>query len=329
MNDGVLNDPTAPGFDLKASMAEADRILALAGWRPPFVWAGQGGLELNEDGAFARANLVGGYPPGSENLYIKDWAKISPTMRERARAIGADFDSANPDTPHEAAQWLVDNVSRGATAKRYRYKRKARGEPPQADPEPAPAPVEAAPESPPAQEDEESVSRETEGERSVADITDAEFADFGDLPALEDTPMEIGVGDDLPALPEPDPLDFAPDEIEREDGPIAYAASDLDALVREKMGRISQIARELKARLQDGWDVGGYASLQNLIVRIERREAPDDPEARARFAVISERSQAMSRVDAHRDAMEAALEEIGRARDYRAAVEFDPEAGWP
>jgi hypothetical protein len=111
--------------------------------------------------------------------------------------------------------------------------------------------------------------------------------------------------------------------------PIAYAASDLDALVREKLGRVSQIARELKATLQDGWTLDRFAFLQNLIVRIDRGEAADDSTARAEFLAISERSQAMSRVDAHRDALEADLEAIGKARDYEAAVAFDPEAGWP
>lgn len=113
------------------------------------------------------------------------------------------------------------------------------------------------------------------------------------------------------------------------EGPIAYAASDLDALVREKLGRVSQIARELKAALQDGWTIDEFRSLQNLIVRIDRGEATDDAQARARFVAISERSQAMSRVDAHRDALEAALDAIGKARDYQGARDFDPEAGWP
>lgn len=159
--------------------------------------------------------------------------------------------------------------------------------------------------------------------------------DFTDADFTEDEPLDLGaelLEDetlDLPALDAPEPLDFAPDEIEHPSEPITYGASDFDALVREKLGRVSQIARELKTALQEGWTVTEFASLQNLLVRIERGEATDDPSARERFIWISGRSQAMSRVDAVRDAKEDELAAIAEKRTYAAAVEFDPESGWP
>lgn len=154
---------------------------------------------------------------------------------------------------------------------------------------------------------------------------DADFEPIPDLPEIELIP------------PDPNP-DFGAELLEFEGeltepdepaGPIAYAASDFDALIREKTGRVSQIARGLKAELQEGWTLDEYASLQNQIVMMDRGQMPDDPAARERFVSISQMSQAMSRVDAVRDAKEAALEDIGQRRNYADATAFDPESDWP
>jgi len=156
-----------------------------------------------------------------------------------------------------------------------------------------------------------------------ADFTDADFTEaFGEPEALE-----------AEAAAEPLALEGAdlPDEIfEHEDaasyGPGAFIFGDNIHTIRlAKMGRLSQRARELKGELQDGWTLDEYRSLQNLIVRIDRGEAPDDAEQRARFLAINERSAAMARVDAYRELREAELE----AADREGVEAFDPEAGWP
>lgn len=153
------------------------------------------------------------------------------------------------------------------------------------------------------------------------DPIDADY--FEPEPALEGEDLNL-----TPALPDDYRVEEGQGEGEGSDGPIAYAASDFDGLIREKLGRVGQIARALKAELQEGWSIAEFRSLQNHIQRIERGEAPDDHDARERFFAISERSQAMSRVETARDAHEAALDAIGQARDYAAAQAYDPEQGW-
>lgn len=138
---------------------------------------------------------------------------------------------------------------------------------------------------------------------------DAEFDDYGDG------------ADPLLTYTEGDADDATAQE---PDGPVAYFSDDIRTIQLAKLGRLGQIARERKAALQEGWTVEEFASLQNLIMRIDRGEAPDDPEARARFLAISERSRAMNAVDAFKGQREAELE----AADRDGVMAFDPEAGW-
>lgn len=309
------------------SISAAERILTAAGWRPP------------PDG-FVQGALVCGHPPpgAGADFVVKNLSKVP-----QCEATAMGFDPADcPDEPHEAAAWLV---ARFAVAPATDFSHETLSEPGQSD------------------------SHEThggtgeaqglhEGGEASENRADTEVGGLGRVPAEPDFPddpppdepidadfeafedpaddaLDLGELDDYALDPlllegESDEANVTPPEPEPEyPGPIAYAASDLDALIREKMGRVSQIARELKARLQEGWTLEEYASLQNLIVRIERREADDDPVARERFDQISAYSRAMSRVDTHRDALEDALEAIGRERDYRAAEAFDVEADWP
>lgn len=164
----------------------------------------------------------------------------------------------------------------------------------------------------------------SEGLSGADDIAEAEAQNAGtweafvekvrgftdaDLIAIEGQPDDI-------AVEEPQPTD---------PGGVAYFGDNIHTIKLAKMGRLSQIARAAKEALQAGWTLAEFASLQNLIVRIDRGEAPDDPEARARFMAISERSAAMARVDAYREQREGELEEADRP----GIEAFDPEAGWP
>lgn len=163
------------------------------------------------------------------------------------------------------------------------------------------------------------------GTEGLDDVSDEDADDERAEPDLGAEILDADYSEPIDLLVEGS--DFA-DVATEPDAPIAYAASDLDALVREKLGRLSQIARAKKGVLQEGWNLAEFSYLQNLIQRMERGEAPDDQSARDRFFAISELSRAMSRVDKARDDLEAQLEQIGRARDYVGAVDFDPEAGW-
>jgi len=327
---------------------EAAAILRDAGWKPHDGW-----------GVYTRGTLVMGFSPDGQHFDVKNTASApdSPDtpddpveaahwlVRLRAPAVVIDdVVSYEPPTPLVDDQWPMEGL----------------------EPETR-RPIHIEPPMPVFEETAEAAyggEDETHGETGEAaepqDDADEWLRSAGDSGRGGDEVDSEALGGGPEAATEADPIDadFAPIEdepLERDaldadlfpirgiawsedaepeaepdtTGPIAYAASDLDALVREKLGRVSQIARELKASLQDGWTIDEFRSLQNLIVRIDRGEASDDAEARARFVAISERSQAMSRVDAHRDALEAALDAIGKARDYQAAKDFNPEANWP
>lgn len=154
----------------------------------------------------------------------------------------------------------------------------------------------------------------------------------GDIRDADFTVEDFGSEEDLLADEAQDTLAIEGADLETEaapNGPIAYGASTIDGLIREKLGRVSQIARELKAVQQEGWTVEEYAYLQNLMVRMDRGEAPDDQASRERFLAIAMKSQAMSRIDAVRDRKEGELEEIGQRRDFDAAVYYEPAEGWP
>lgn len=167
------------------------------------------------------------------------------------------------------------------------------------------------------------------------DLRDAGGDESGDYdPSSDGRGIVLGDGPDSSAAPiaadfiaiEGQPDDIAVEEPQPTDpGGVAYFGDNIHTIKLAKMGRLSQIARAAKEALQAGWTLAEFASLQNLIVRIDRGEAPDDPEARARFMAISERSAAMARVDAYREQREGELEEADRP----GIEAFDPESGWP
>ena len=323
----------------EASRAEADRILTLAGWRRLPGWD-----------TFSRGTLGAGIQPDGMGAHVKDWAMIGPEHPH--------YSADTPDTPHEAAQWLADTFGQRP---RYRYRRKAAP-----TPEPAYDPI---PESPPAATAEavaDSVDSgnhapETDAAEGVGSAEDgsaggglALLADDGqdepgdsDLPSAFDADYEeIGEpageveGADLEAFAltdqseQPQP---APEAVPEPGGGVVYFGDDIHVARLAKMGRLAEIARERKAALHEGWTVGEFASLQNLLVRIERGEAPDDGAARARFLAISERSRAMSAIDAYQNSREDELERYAeqmRAEETRdqardAILAFNPDDGWP
>lgn len=316
--DGDLHlEQRSMDFDLDASRAEANRLLAEAGWGPHPVW-----------GSYAKGTLVAGLQPDGQAFHVKDWAAILPSHPH----YGPD----TPDEPHEAARWLIAKFGPASVAVNGMVTRETSGEHSTQtdaldlgsdilaaeeeigeDPDALQGPAQNSP--PPSEPTEPWDQPSIDDQAAVDAPIDADFT--------EPEPTLTGEDLNLPALTE-ELNEEGQGGGEGSDGPIAYAASDFDGLIREKLGRVGQIARALKAELQEGWGIAEFRSLQNHIQRIERGEAPDDHDARERFFAISERSQAMSRVETARDAHEAALDAIGQARDYAAAQAYDPEQGW-
>lgn len=387
----LSNDPTAPDFDLAASMAEADRLLREAGWRALPQW------KTNE---YARANLVAGITPDGLSCHVKDWTKIPPGHPQ--------YSDDTPDTPHEAAAWLVrkftnapvfavaeapeaaENVGDETTAENSKKElgpsnstdgqnsdqngtaastllESESGESVLADetpelPESQAADQGDAPASGAVDSGDEGVGEGAPG--SVADAAsgtaiqrgqvhdepglegadssngnyaiDADFEETGGEPEIiEDDSLDLGALEDYAPKLDPD----LPDPSTPPSGGVVYFGDDIHVARLAKIGALAEIARARKAVLQEGWTVSEFASLQNLLVRIERKESPDDANARARFSFIEGRSRAMSAIDAYQNAREDELEAHGallksedpydREMARLAIAAFDPEAGWP
>ncbi len=311
MDDGEEAATVDPFAD---SRAEADRLMREAGWHPLPDWGG----------AYARDNLIAGIQPDEQALHVKDWTKITLGHLH----YGAD----TPDTPAEAAAWLVAKFSNGAPlkAQRYRFRRKsgATQEGSNAGADSAFAVRADANASDAIAADEPVDSGASEDGSSEAGVSDLSvYGGFEAELAIDATFGELE-GEDHLNLPELPPLADEGPELERPAGGVAYFGDNIDVIRMAKLGRLGQIARALNATLQEGWTVEEFASLQNKIIRIDQGLDPDDPEARARFHAINERSAAMGRVDAYKRQREGELEALGR--EQRAEIEaFDTEAGWP
>ena len=106
---------------------------------------------------------------------------------------------------------------------------------------------------------------------------DADFTEFGGALETEDLAALA-----LEAPEEPDPVATGVDS-----GGVAYFGDNLHVIRLAKIGRVTQIAYERKAALQAGWTLDRFAFLQNLVVRIDRGEAPDDQEAKAEFEALT------------------------------------------
>lgn len=308
---------------------EAAEVLRAAGWAPHNGW-----------GVYTRGTLVMGHPSEGE-FRLKDWAAIRPGHPQ--------YDPINtPDTAVEAALWLVA---------KERKPEAAIVEPEPVDEVPEPVREEsgsAADEAPRAVDsgDQDAAGGNAGGAEDGAagggsdlfagdgsdgsgdsDALDAEYDEpenDRDLLALEPPaePALEGADADFAALPPPEPEDFAPDEIPPADEVAEAVAIFGDNLPMQRLlliGRVTQIAGEMKAILQEGWTVDEFRELQNHIMRMSQGIAPEDEHARARFAAISEASRAMSAIDAH---AERQVEWInGASRDEIAA--YKPEEGWP
>lgn len=298
------NDLTAEGFDLEASMAEADRILSLAGWRSHPEW---------EPGQFAKANLVGGIQPDGQGCHFKDWTKIKPGDPR--------YSADTPDTPHEAAQWLVDNIK---GARGYRFRRKATLEPPSLGADILAAESEAG-ESAGDEGHGDHPTGESEGDgASPEGVHEAgSGGGFVSLNLLD--PIDADFTPVIPAITDEDHIRRVAEETATDTSGVAYFGDNLHVIRLAKIGRVTQVAAEKKAALQFGWDVAEFAYLTNLIVRMDQGLAPDDPTARSRFALISDASRAMSAVDAFAETQVGYLNAASREE----VEAFDPEAGWP
>ncbi len=299
------------------SIAEANRILSDAGWKPGDQWDGKF--------VFRGTLIVGGIAPDG-NGYVKN----PEAVLEGHPLYG---DPAYPDEPHEAAQWLVDHY--GAKTK-FRYRRKL-------------APVTIK------REDVEGFEHgEAEGYSAGqvgADVGEGAGADQGDaatcahdgsgVEALagvaEDDPIDADFEDaiDLGAellddeafahseLPAPDPLDFAPDENKPDEPPGAFIFGD--NLYQLRTAAIGLVVQAALNRLPAPTDYLKLSELRNFTMGVSENRWPDSPAMRAELDALEATERQRRAVEAARDEKVAFLVEANREQ-----IEvFNPEADWP
>lgn len=293
----------------------ATDILAAAGWFPHPEW-----------GEYERGTRIAGITPDRMTLHIKDWAKIPP---------GHPLYSADtPDTPEEAAAWLValyeknkaasdaaaDEADSFMSSWELGYETDGR----------------VGAQAGATDSVGEGVSGEQRGELVAGgggdqQPIDAEFTQdaLAEFAQLESPPEPALEGGDLLAIGE-DIKDFAPEEIEREPDVSQFIFGDnlaLDRLVRQ--GQVADKAAVLiqDTRVRSKFSPDEFSALQNYVVRNldEAGSFVGDPEKYTRFVELSDAQAAMRTIENLRDGK---IDYIRTANRQEVAL-FDPNADWP
>ena len=169
-----------------------------------------------------------------------------------------------------------------------------------------------------------------EGEDFVApeeEPTDAEFEEpvsADDLAGIEDAlrgePLLTGVENE-----EYEPVYAGP--IDPHPGGVVYFGDDIKVIQLAKTGRLMEIAQALKDVLQEGWTVDQYAEAQGYVLHNTNDAGAfiGDPAQYAYFISLSDRRNAMARVDAYMSERQRELSTL----DREGIIAFDPEYGWP
>jgi len=329
---------------------EAAAILSQAGWAPHDAW-----------NVYTRDTLVMGFQPDGQGFHVKNWAKVQAGDRA--------YSEDTPDTPEEAAAWLV------ARFKPVEVQSEAE-ETPRTYDEATAEYFALYPEERPSESNGETASIEgadvalggddrpdnrddgrtslpglhgplvgeweetAEGSGSASndllepeargdvgdDLIDADFEDAPDLGAelLEDEDFA------LPELPAPDPLDFAPDEIEPENhSPGAFIFGD--NLAHDRLVRIGQLAEQANALLDAA--KAGYSDAEHDAVRshvVTNMNAAGayvggDQAMFDRFIALETVTARVRRIERYRDERQDFI----RSADREAVAAFEPAAGWP
>lgn len=243
---------------------EAAALLQAAGWKPHDGW-----------NVYTRDTLVMGFQPDGQAFHVKNWAAIQEGHPQ--------WTADTPDTAEEAAAWLVERfkpnpLTTEATLDPVALQSEevenpgdeSNGETGEVDALYAEdgAGVSDADGAEPDRVDEPSIGGDVE-------IFDADFTEGEDLGSelldAHDTILEGGDPWSTPELPAPEPIDFAPDEIEPEpenDQARFYGLDDLDRVKRLRIGdvaaeaavRIAAIEAEVNER------EGEYAIVQGFVV---------------------------------------------------------------
>lgn len=148
---------------------------------------------------------------------------------------------------------------------------------------------------------------------------DAEFADFGETPALE--------GEDV-SFPELEAPDLGEEIVaaEAEASSVAHMYGDSLHIMRwAKKGRLDEIARQRKREILGEWSASEFREQQAQLGRFALGELGAGPEALAHYERVANVVKAVETIDLYHESRVLALD-----TPDRAFIEaFDPEANWP
>lgn len=306
------------GAHLTESYPRAAAILRDAGWAPH-----------NGYGVYTQGTLVMGWAPSGKVFHVKNWAAVMPGDPR--------YSADTPDTPEEAAEWLVrtQGGAPGVEASNDRTDSlDLGGDLPSGDPIPEhffDGDFGAEPDL--GGSDLALAERESLG----AEILDAEYEELErerlGIGFADPQPYEAGADADPFALPEPEPMDFIPEETKREEhGPGAFIFGDNlahDRLVRQ--GELTNHAADLIAsvRVAAGWSDAEFVDLNNHVVsNLDKGTGAYTGGAHDKYARFVEMSEAQSRVrriEASRDERVSAM----RTATREEVVACNPLEGWP
>lgn len=261
---------------------EAAAVLRDAGWTQHPEWR-----------VYTRGSLVMGSPRKGE-FHVKDW--------ERVKLGHPQYGLDTPDTPEEAAQWLIERFSPRALA------------------------------TPPRPEPSEQI---VESVDLGADILDADYEEYellAALPALEETaPIEHPPLSEPLALPEPGIQDFAPDPSPPPPQPGAFIfGDDLPRARLLAQGLLAELAATLIAETRNNvkWGDEEFARLSNHVAaNLDKGSGlyGGDAESYARFVELSDAQGLVRRIEAYRDTRAEFVRMAGREE----VEAFNYLEGWP
>lgn len=312
-------------MDLNESIAEANRLLAEAGWTPipnP-VW----------NGGYTVGTLVGGVTPDGRTQYVKDWAMVQEGDPRRSP-------DTSMDEPHEAAAWLIEHAKARAAPKPKRELSEL-AQRILAERALAPAP-EAGQDSQVDRLDHRdggdnvtgasaSVDRDPEASVDTVDaLAPLEVLEPQEIiePSAPSEPegsfIEIDADAEFPELEAPD-LGAEILDAETEAAPgVAIFGDNLDQMRTAAIGLVIRHAKTL----MPFWTTNEHAEmveLRNFVMGVSEKRWDDDPARRERLEELEATRRSINQIE---DARDAKVEFLGAAS--RAEIEaFDVEADWP
>ena len=306
-------------------------ILSPAGFAPHPFW-----------GTYTRDTFVVGVTPDGLTLHVKDWAAV-PVGHP---LYGPD----TPDTPEEAAAWLVSLwltqqaglvQTRPTDAIQDRPKEYPQGQDHGPAAEAPSHPVDSGSVSDSSGDNGGAEAGPNGGGLALYNVDGQAWPDSGDGDSVYDADFdevgselgELGDADDLGLLAPPEPEDFDPEPIKSTSpsDAVAIFGDDLHRLRLFRQGELSDHAYLLieRVRAAGRWSDEEFVTLQGHVVsHLDKHTglySGGDERQYERFLELSDVQSAVRRIEMYRDQQA----EFIRGAPREVVESYDSEAGWP